>query len=154
MIVKIKVFILLGLLSFYAYCEQLVQVDNLLLDAQQVRREQMPILIVFTEEGCPYCEIAKNQTLIPISNLFHYQQKVIVREVSDSSVFYDFNHNLTTNNVFNDKYSVGIYPTVLIFNADGDIIAPRLAGIVNEEFYWNKVDKIIDIAINNLKNGK
>ena len=146
-------FIVLGLLAFWVQSAQMPIAKNFLLDAQQVVKNKTPILVLFSEHGCPYCEVVKEEVLIPISQLPEYQQKIIVREVSDENdMFYDFHHQLTTVSEFNRQYDINFFPTVAILGQNGQLLSPKLIGIVDKEFYWQKVDKIINIAINNLNN--
>ncbi len=142
-----KNFILaIGLFSILSVrADNLPQVDNLLLDAQIIRTKLIPMLILFSEENCPYCEMAKNEVLIPISKLQQYKNKVIIREVVADSYnnFYDFYNNKTNANDFRFKYVINFYPTVIFLDDYGNKLSSDVIGIINPEFYWQKIDKKI-----------
>lgn len=149
--ISVLLFIILPIVAFSARSEKMPVAQNFLLDAQQAQQNKTPILILFSEHDCPYCELAKEVALIPISKLPQYKQKIIIREVLDEYNFYDFANKFTSADTFSAAYGVSFFPTVLIVDQYGRELAPRLIGIVGEEFYWYKVDEIINTAINNLQ---
>ncbi len=126
-----------------ALADNLPQVDNLLLDAQIIRKNSIPILILFSEHDCPYCEIAKDEVLIPISKLDEYKNKIIIREVEVDSYneFYDFYNNQTNVYDFSFRYAVNFYPTVIFLDDYGNKLSNDIIGIISPEFYWQKIDQ-------------
>lgn len=143
--------VLLVLVGLPAQSASLPTAKNFLLDAQQVIKNKTPILVLFSEHNCPYCEVVKEEALIPILQLAEYQKKIIIREVSDENDnFYNFYNELSTAYQFNQQYQIDFFPTVVILDENGHLISPKLIGIVDQEFYWQKIDEIINIALINL----
>ncbi len=149
LLVILTIFFIL-LISLTVHSSKLIQADNLLLDGQLSHKNQLPILIIFSQHGCPYCDIAIDEALEPISRLLEYASKVIVREIIDDAVFTDFHNKVTSAAMFGAQYGIDFYPTVIILNQHGQQIAPKLIGIVDKDFYWAKIDKLIKIAHENL----
>lgn len=145
---------IIGFSILSAHGGDLVQANNLLLDSQLARKQKTPILILFSEHSCPYCEIAKEEVLIPISKLKSYKNKVIIREVvvGNDNKFYDFYNNPTDGDDFRFKYSVNFYPTIIFVDYYGNRIMPDIIGIIDTEFYWQKIDKSLNVS--NIKINK
>ena len=124
----------------------LTPATNLLMDAKEARQKNIPILLLFSLEDCPYCHFVKKEVITPMSVLKEYQDKVIVRviEVDDDKTFYDFYHRARHPKKFAFDYNVNFYPTVVIVDYFGNSLIANTIGVINEEFYWYELDIKID----------
>ena len=146
--IPILLFVILCAFILSAQSGKLTPVKNLSLDA----KNKIPILILFSEHDCVYCEVAKEEALWPISNLKDYKTKVMVREVLDDSVFNDFSNQTVTGGEFGYRYGVSFYPTLVIVDQDGKELAPKLIGVIDKSIYWSQVDELIDYATQDEEN--
>ena len=126
---------------------------DLHVDAADAHARKIPLLLVVTTQGCPYCARAKRQYLGPISAEAKYRAKVIVREVDagSSAPLIDFAGNPSTHAAIARGYQVKRVPAVLAVDADGRVLADPVVGLVISDFYGAYIDGAIDQATANIR---
>lgn len=151
----ILLFLSVSLFSFlsgsFVQSSSLPKIYDLTKDAIIAQKNKRPILILFSEHDCAYCEIVKDEALVPISKLKNYQNTVIVKEIYSDDVFKGFFNQVSTGSQFLAMYGVDFFPTLLFLNHKGMEIAPRLVGVVDKNIYWQQVDQRITIALSNFR---
>ena len=58
---------------------------DLAADARLASKQKIPLLVLFSEAGCPWCERARQEFLLPMQRNPEYKAKVIMREVEIGS---------------------------------------------------------------------
>ena len=122
---------------------------DLSLDAKLAREKQIPILILFSMQGCGYCKRVREEILIPTTLNADYDNKVILLEVDSSNYakLIDFEGKVTTQAAFVAKNRVGLSPTVKFFDPQGHEVADPIVGLVTVDYYGGYLDQAIDTSI-------
>ena len=130
--------------------EKVVNLESL---GEQSRDRKLPILLMFSQEECPYCSIMEESYLKPMLRNREYQQKVIIRQVrvDDMDTLTGFNGERIEVEKFSRRYRAWVTPTLIFLNADGDEIANKLVGIGTEGFFAGDIDNAIEAALSKLR---
>lgn len=122
---------------------------DLSLNAKLAREKQIPILILFSMQGCGYCKRVREEVLIPTTLNADYDNKVILLEVdsSNNAKLIDFEGKVTTQAAFVAKNRVGLTPTVKFFDPQGHEVASPIVGLVTLDYYGGYLDQAIDTSI-------
>ena len=110
---------------------------------------RLPIMLVFTRPGCPYCARAKHDHLEPLSASPGLGVKVVLREIEAPNELIplrDFDGTMTTHAEFSRKYAVRAVPTVIVVDSRGKPLADALIGLNLPEFYNLYLEQAIDTA--------
>jgi thioredoxin-related protein len=131
----------------------LVDGKNFFADGQLSKDQKIPILVMFSEPYCPYCELVKREVLNSMSELEEYKKKVIIRHIFYSSLtdiknFQDENSNQSK---FAFKYGAKFFPTLMLLDGDGNILEKKV-GVVLIENYWTELDELIQSATQMIQN--
>ena len=121
-------------------------------DGELSRKQQIPILVVFSAPNCPYCDLLRREVLDPMSELAEYQNKVILRHISYASLdeVKDFTGAHVNHSKFNFRYGVNFYPTLMLMDNYGTVLAKKV-GVTLIETYWTELDGLIEKSTNKLK---
>ncbi|MBT9612007.1 MAG: thioredoxin family protein [Burkholderiales bacterium] len=124
-------------------------------DAKLAREKQIPILILFSMQGCGYCKRVREEILIPTTLNADYDNKVILLEVDSSNYakLIDFEGNVTTQAAFVAKSRVGLTPTVKFFDPQGREVADPIVGLVTVDYYGGFLDQAIDTSIAKIRSA-
>ena len=122
----------------------LVPTDDLARLAQDARERRAPILLAFMQQHCPYCAKARRY-LEPVA-ASGWGGKAILREidVDSTAALRDFEGRPTTAREFARRHGVRVVPTLLVFDADGRVIADPVRGIAVEDFYAATIDRALE----------
>lgn len=117
-------------------------------EGADARRENQPLLLVFAQEHCDYCERLDREILNPLYASGGFDGKVRIRRVMIDSFqsTRDFNGANLDQNELRIRFKVYVTPTVLLVDSRGREIAPRITGLENVEFYSAYLDNAIDDA--------
>ncbi len=132
---------------------QMVEARDLAADARLAARQKIPLLVLFSEAGCPWCERARQEFLLPMQRNPEYRSKVMMREVGidNSAALVDFAGNKTTQAEFARSRRVLMVPTVALFGARGQTLAEPLVGFGSADYYGYFIDQRIDAALAQLR---
>ncbi|MEP7154301.1 MAG: thioredoxin fold domain-containing protein [Betaproteobacteria bacterium] len=104
--------------------------------ARAAEQRNMPLIVMVSLAGCPYCEVIRRSHLMPLLKDDAATGPVIRQvEVNGSQVMRDFNGEDITHKAFAQRYKVKIAPVVFFFNSRGDIVAGPLVGSMIPDFY-------------------
>ncbi len=137
--------ILTWLITPFAQAQALPPAANLAADAVQARSLHAPVLILFSEAGCPWCERVRREYLAPMQNDPVYRERVLIREVDIASgaALTDFLGRATTQREFASRFHVRKVPVVAILGADGQLIGEPMVGMALPDFYQFYLDDAI-----------
>jgi thioredoxin-related protein len=126
---------------------------NFFADSQQVWKKQTPILIMFSIPNCGYCKTVKQEVIGPMSKMSEYKNKIIIRHINANSfdTIRNFYNQKISSNQFTSQLEINFFPTVLLVNQYGYILE-KMVGVVNEDYYWTDLDKLINSATSKLNN--
>jgi thioredoxin-related protein len=121
--------------------------------AQEARQRQLPILIMFSRDGCPYCDVVREEFLKPMLRSGDYTDRVIMLEIHSDSYapIRDFNGQMVNPDALAHRYRAGFAPTVVFLNHQGKELAERLIGITTRDFYGGFLDEAIEESLHRLR---
>ena len=122
-------------------------------DASQARDKQVPVLLFFSMEHCPFCAVVEEYFLKPMLRNSDYADKVIIRKIKidDSDFVKDFAGESREAGEFSDDYNVSMVPTIVLVDASGNVVSPSIKGIRNEHYYSAELDDAIDTSIHKIR---
>lgn len=128
---------------------QLLPADDLAQAAATAKSRRTPVLIAFMQESCPYCAIARRDYLIPLQSAPQWQNRVLIREidVDRSTVMRDFSGTGTTHRAYARSLGIKRVPTLIVFDADGQPVAPPISGLLSEDFYQLYIEQAIEAGL-------
>lgn len=119
---------------------------DLTAEAKLSREKKIPIMILFSADGCTYCGRVRDEFFIPTTRNAEYDDKVILLEVEVGSGarLVDFQGKTTTQARFAQRYKIGFTPTVLVVDAAGKELTDPLIGLTTPDFYGGYMeDRIV-----------
>lgn len=130
----------------------LMDAKNFFTDGQLSKRKKIPILVMFSEPDCRYCELVMREVIEPISELEEYENKVILRHVIYSSLveIIDFSNQSNNHSRFSFQYGAKFYPVLMLLDNEGKILEKKI-GVTLIETYWTELDTLIAKATQQLK---
>ena len=132
---------------------QMVEARDLAADARLAAKRKIPLLLLFSEAGCPWCERARQEFLLPMQRNPEYRAKVMMREVEigKPDALIDFDGNRTTQAEFARRHRVNLMPTVMLLGPRGQTLAEPLVGFGGADYYGYFLDQRIDAALAQLR---
>lgn len=106
-------------------------------------------VVLFSETGCPWCERARQEFLLPMQADAQLGGKAVFRQVNIDSdeVLRDFNGRTSSHRRFAQAEGVRMYPTVALYTPEGKPAADRLTGFTNAVYYGSSIERRIDAAL-------
>ena len=105
-----------------------------------------PILLFVTQPGCPYCDRARRQYLRHMAKDPQYVSRVLMREVSIAAHLKDFDGHRVSGQELATRYAIRLFPTIVLVDEAGRLIAPPLIGFTVPDFYAAYVEERIATA--------
>ena len=120
---------------------------------KEAQQRQLPILIMFSRQGCPYCDVVREEFLKPMLRSGDYTNRVILLEIhSDSyTMLRDFNGQMISVESLVHRYRASFAPTVVFLDAHGNELVERLIGITTRDFYGGFLDEAIEQALQRMR---
>jgi len=121
----------------------------------QAEKKGLPVLLLFTAEHCEYCEIIKDEFLLPMIRSGDYDSTILFRQVYIESYHHLRNEKgeEITGDVLAKKYNIIVTPTIVFIDSVGKEITGRLVGVGNVYYFGGTLDKHIEQAVINLALG-
>ena len=134
---------------------QVASSNNLAQLGHQSLQERLPVLLVFSADHCPYCELLETEILKPMLLSGQYEQKVIIRKIDTdaASEVHDFDGQKISVQDLMSRYKVFVTPTMLFLGPDGKELSERLVGINTVEMFGGLVDDAIEVSLHKLRGG-
>lgn len=131
--------------------DSLAPVESLQELGQQVKRQRIPLLILFSTPGCLYCVQVRQNYLKP--RLQEHPKSMLIAEINMTSTrrIRDFNGRWTTEAAVAQRYGVKMAPYVLFFDAEGTVLTEPLIGIDQAGFYEGYLEQQLQRAHKALK---
>ncbi len=142
------------LLSFFAiFCASSAAEDTLLEGPTQdwaqvgiaADAEQLPVLLLVSDQDCGYCELLKREVLRPMHRGGELEDRVIVREMDlhSGGKIVDFDGEKVRARIFLSRHKIFAAPTVLFLGHDGRPLHDPLVGFNGAERYRPLLEQAI-----------
>jgi thioredoxin-related protein len=147
----------LGLIQgcFAADHESLAPARDLARDGRELRARRLPLLVLYSQSGCSWCDRARREYLLPMQNDPAYRGRVLLRQVdldSDAPLT-DFAGRHTTHRDFAQSERTRVTPTVAFYGPDGERLSEAIVGLRIADFYSAYLDRGIDEGLAKLRPG-
>jgi len=121
---------------------------DLAADAVLVTNQHLPLLLVFAQDHCDYCDKLDREVLNPSYGTGAYNGKAIVRRfmIDSYATVSDFDGKRVEAGELSRKLKVYVTPTLLLVDAHGHELVPRIVGVDNIDFYAAYLDESIAAA--------
>lgn len=142
---------LLAVLSLIILCHpqtswagSLVQSYSYQDDGKQLSSHQF-MLILISRDDCSYCDLIREDILLPMERSNRYQTQLIIREhkLDSGQTLTDFNGQRISAKAFAARYQAHFTPTLLFLDRQGQALRPNQVGINTPEFYGYYLDQAI-----------
>ena len=117
-------------------------------DGRQARARRVPLVILFSLPGCPYCEIVRRSHLAPMLRDPDRAARAIIRQIDidgDQPVT-GFSGERITPSQIAKAHGVRAVPVVAFWDGDGKTVAEPLSGMLLPDFYSAYLDDAIETA--------
>ena len=117
-------------------------------DAVLVTNQRLPLLLVFAQDHCNFCDRLDREVLNPTYGVGAYDGKVIVRRfmIDSFAMVSDFDGKRIDAGELSRKLKVYVTPTLLLVDAHGHELVPRIVGVDNIDFFAAYLDQSIEAA--------
>jgi thioredoxin-related protein len=134
--------------------QELPIVKDFTVEAKEAKKKQVPILVLFMSDTCPYCETVLQDFLLPMQRDPEFKNKVILRQIENSSggKLIDFDGTSTTYSEFARKHKVWGVPNVMLFDSNGRVLT-SIVGLLTVDFYYAYLVNAIDDSLEKIKNA-
>ena len=132
---------------------QLLPAEDLAQTAATAQTRRVPVLIAFMEKSCPYCAVARRDYLLPLQTDPKWQNRVLIREVEvdRSTAMRDFSGAETTHRAYARSLGVKSVPTLIVFDANGERVAPPIIGLLADDFYQLYIEQAIEAGLTRMR---
>jgi thioredoxin-related protein len=122
--------------------------QNLARSAQDAAAAQVPLLVFFSQPGCPYCDEARRDYLGPLRSdpATRSTMRIVEVDITSEAQLADFSGQLTTQRAFARSKGIRFVPVVAFVGARGEPLADPLIGLTVPGFYQSYLDRRIEQA--------
>ena len=135
--------------------EHLEAIDDLRPLAAQVRKRRVPLLVLFSTPGCPFCVEVRRSYLAPrvAEQAKLPSPTLLIREVDITSraPLVDLQGRRTTQAEFAARVNVRMVPVVALFDDRTQLLGDPLVGIDRAGFYEAYLARAIEAAERRLR---
>lgn len=119
---------------------------------RQAEASKLPILLLFSAEDCDYCEVVRENYLLPMMRSGDYVKRILFRQIyiEDYSYLRDINGEQISADTIALKYDVELTPTILFIDSNGNELSHRVVGVSNRFYFGETLDKHIAQALTSL----
>jgi len=127
------------------HAASLLAATNLRADAAQAKREHKPIVILFSLPGCPYCQVIRQNYLLPLLHDLPAKKRPIVREIDMTSAkkVIGIDGAATTQSAVAKNLHVRVAPTLMFLDGAGEQLSAPIIGGDTAGFYNAYLDRAL-----------
>ncbi len=117
-------------------------------DGAAAARRGLPIMLIFTADGCHYCSLLKRDFIRPMIYSHQYDNKILFRvvELGSDRPLRDFNGRSVSADDLGNRYGVEVTPTLVFVDYRGQQMADKMAGLTTPDYYGGYLDDAIQTA--------
>ncbi len=155
-IIKILLFSLILLNTQNTFAIEIQQINNIQKESLIAKEKNLPLLILFSIEHCPFCQLVKEDFLKPMLISGNYKDKVIIRELHAdmTSTFFGRLGEQQSALKYARKMGISLYPTMVFIDEKGCQLSENIKGVNTPSMFGGRIDMAIDEANEKLKKGK
>lgn len=129
---------------------------DLALEGMQAATQGKPLVILFSLPGCHFCDVVRQNYLLPLVRDLPAGQRPVIREVqiSGSATFAGFNGERTSHHAFAMRYKVRFAPTVVFLDSAGNQLTHPIIGGDTSGLYGGTLDNAFAEASRKLIDGR
>jgi thioredoxin-related protein len=135
--------------------DHLTAIDDLRAVMAQVRKRRVPLLVLFSTPGCPFCHEVRRSYLAPrvAEQAKLPSPTLVIREIDISSraPLIDLEGRRTTQAEFASRLNVRMVPVVALFDDRAQLLGEPLVGIDRAGFYEAYLARAIEAAERRLR---
>lgn len=135
--------------------KHLQAIDDLRPLLEQVRTRRVPLLVLFSTPGCPYClEVRRNYLAPRVAEQATLQgPTLLIREVDITSraVLVDAQGRRITEAEFASQFGIRVVPVVALIDERAQLLGDPLVGIDRSGFYEAYLARAIESAQRKLR---
>ncbi|MEO7404708.1 MAG: thioredoxin fold domain-containing protein [Burkholderiales bacterium] len=137
----------LGFVSPSQSTEGLVLATDLARDVRDAQANGRALIVFYTSPGCPWCERARREYLLPMQRNPELAARMVVREVdlASGAKLIDPSGAATTHRDFGRINRIRMTPTTVFLGADGKAIGKPIVGY-SADFYGAYIEAGIEAA--------
>ena len=126
----------------------LPRADDLQADGRAEQKSGSPILVLFSQADCQWCERARREYLIPMSRDAHLKDAVKYRQIDIDSdrPLIDFRGQTSTHRNFAKEQKIRFAPTLVLYGPSGERLDEAIVGMRLPDFYGQYIEQSIDAA--------
>jgi len=126
---------------------------DLALDAADMRTRGIVMLVLFSQDGCRWCERARTEILIPLQNDPASRRRVVLRDIAldVDAPLTDFAGRKTTHRRFAAGEGARVTPTLIVYGPDGRRLAEPIVGFLTADFYAEHVNRAVEEGLARLR---
>lgn len=131
----------------------LATAQDLARDARDLRARKLPLLVLYSQSDCQWCERARREYLLPMQKDAAYRDRVLLRQIdldSDAALT-DFAGRRTTHREFAKGEHARVTPTVAFYGPDGARLSEPIVGMRIPDFYGAYLERAIDEGLAKLR---
>jgi len=130
--------------------------QDLAADANILRQSRIPMVILYSQADCAWCERARREFLVPMANEPGAAQRVMLRQVDldRDTPLKDFAGRATTHRAFARAHKARFTPTLMFYGPDGGQLAEPIIGFRLADFYGTYIERSIDEGLILLRGKK
>lgn len=133
--------------SAFGASSALTGATDLAADLRDMRASGQPLLVLYSQAGCTWCEEARRY-IVPMSSAPETRDSAVFRQVdidSDARLT-DFAGMVSSHRSFAQAGKVRLTPTVIIYGPDGKAIGEPIVGMRLPDFYGQYLLNAIESA--------
>jgi thioredoxin-related protein len=115
-------------------------------DAREARLLRAPVLVLFSQSSCAWCERVRREYLAPMQNDPAYRNRVLIREVDADAgdALVDFSGARITQKEYAGRFRVKKVLVIVLLGPDGELLSEPMVGMALPDFYQAYLDDAID----------
>lgn len=131
----------------FAASPALTNANDLAEDVRVMRTNGKPLLILYSQAGCTWCEEARRY-IVPMATDTTTGEKALYRQVnidSDAKLI-DLSGQGSSHRAFAQARKISLTPTVVLYGPDGQAIGEPIVGMRLPDFYGQYLMNAIESA--------
>jgi len=143
-------------LASVAHAASLPAVTDLRADAAQAKREHKPMVILFSLPGCPFCQVVRQNYLLPLLQETSAKKRPIVREADMTATkkITGIDGTPTTQSAFAKSLHIKVAPTVVFLDGSGEQLAAPIIGGDTAGFYNAYLERALEESEHKMSGDK
>jgi len=119
---------------------------DLAADAKLMREQRLPMLVLYSQDDCSWCDRVRREYLLPLQQAPETQKKLLLRQIdldSDADLI-DFGGRKTTHRRYAREEKARVTPTLMLYGASGARLAEPIVGFRLADFYAEYINRAIE----------